>query len=819
MVIENYSNWNCLKRSASLAALSASIIAAPALHADATTDIANARAALENDNLNLAQTHLENALVQEPSNDEANMLISAVKLMRIVEQPEFSLLMASAGLTNYVPDLFNLSADVEYYIMDAETLTSDAAWTVDTVNFKPDNFYGYTNVSCAQSGTLAPGEKSILTVSTVDAYTVSFALEIETNNFNDVLMVYVDGELSFEYRGSVNWTEPYLYLGDAGPHEIAFVFERSSDTPVGNSFARIDNLRFYGQDPNAGQLTDSGSGLTGALDTTLTTSSTPGQTVEIGEQTEFPIFSETFSGDEIATWLDDEIMPTLQEVVDHMDEITDVNFSSTIYDDDMLVDYADTRGVKAVAESSIAIITMVNAHNVDVLLRTIGDRQFLRSNPEWFNDGSPVHLQWLFGTFPQFTKLNPGADLATAKAAWLRFWSAYQTAADLILARTDNNNHLFNNMEYGPLPGTEWFVQTVVTNGDGSAVQAGETDSFNQQDSVLTIPVSGPGTIVFWAYFTNIEGIPNPASYLNLSSSLDYWSSFAYISAPETPGWNMYSAEVPEGVTTVYIAFQKYSNTDNTVFIDDMSYTPEGGSPIPLTPTATALDIALGASFGAYSDPAEIGLERTLSSVEDEEFRREFQHFIDSMDSELDWNDQKFTSAPYFGNNVDPAYLRPVFYLNIAIEGTFPDPTLAGTLPETDITELKQLIRSELPIFAEDYYGYNFYRIMNATDLETFIGFTVYDYGFSYKSIYYYYDSFIENLLDIRLERSNNLSGSWRHNDDGIGSNPFQLEYQLPASGNEGDTLEYYEFQDLLYNGSAFYRLAFGFNNGPLADD
>ncbi|WP_269542156.1 hypothetical protein [Cerasicoccus fimbriatus] len=813
MVTENFSNWNCLKRSASLAALSASIIAAPALHADAATDIANARTALENDNLNLAQTYLVNALVQEPSNDEANMLISAVKLMRIVEQPEFSSLMASAGLTNYVPDLFNLSADVEYYIMDAETLTSDAAWTVDTVNFKPDNFYGYINVSCAQSGILAPGEKSILTVSTVDAHTVSFALELETNNFDDVFMIYVDGELSFEYQGAVNWTEAYLYFGDAAPHEIAFVFERSSDTPVGNSFARIDNLRFYGQDPNAGQLTDSGSGLTGALDTTLITNSTPGQTVEIGEPTEFPIFSETFSGDEIATWLDDEIMPTLQEVVDHMDEITDVNFSSTIYDDDMLVDYADTRGVKAVAESGIATITMVNAHNVDVLLRTIGDRQFLRSNPEWFNDGSPVHLQWLFGTFPEFTKLNPGADLATAKAAWLRFWSAYQSAADLILARTDNNNHLFNNMEYGPLPGTEWFVQTVVTNGDGSAVQAGETDSFNQQDSVLSIPVSGPGTIEFWAYFTNIEGSPFPSNYLNLSSTVESWNSFASFNAPETPGWNQYTAFVPDGVTTVHIVFQKYSNPDNTVFIDDMSYTPEGGSPVPLTPTATALDFALGASFGAYSDPAQIGLERTLSSVEDEEFRREFQHFIDSMDSELDWNGQKFTSAPYFSNNVDPAYLRPVFYLNFAIEGTFPDSTFAGILPQTDNDALYEIIRSDLPSFYDVYDGLHYERLMDNQSLSRFFAFEVYESPLGEQITYYLYDTMLDSLVNVKLQRNNGLTDTWRSNGDGLGSDPFEFYYQE----EEEPTLFGIEYKDTLFNGdSAFYRSVFELNNGPL---
>lgn len=76
-----------------------------------------------------------------------------------------------------------------------------------------------------------------------------------TEEYGDYLNVYVDGIIEFSFSGvSVNWLTSYAFIAsNEDDYEIAFVYEKDSDTHTGNDKVLINNVRII----NDTEITDS----------------------------------------------------------------------------------------------------------------------------------------------------------------------------------------------------------------------------------------------------------------------------------------------------------------------------------------------------------------------------------------------------------------------------------------------------------------------------------------------------------------------------------------------------------------------------------
>jgi len=812
--------------SVTLLGLSAIMLtASPHALADAESEIAAARADWVAQNLDGALAHLELALADEPGNDEANCLIALVKVMALLESNEFSALVASAGVENFNDDIFNMSGEIDGYPETEVIYFSDAAWVRDTSTSS-------NNDDSARSGLIFDWQSSAMQATFTGPGLLEFDFRISSEEFFDYLELFIDGDYWDGVSGIEDWQTYSVYLPEPRDYEVSWVYRKDSIFSEGEDAAWVDNVQFTPDAAVSSVEFVADSELSDALDLDQEVRSGVGEFVSETEG-DFPIFAEEFSTEEIATWLDSVVRPILQESISHLTNVSDPDFQTQLSaaetrDEALTLDYADTRGLQAVFEAFSAIITLIHQHNLDLLLRAVGDREYveLPTPDDLFNpDDTSVHAQWLFSHFPELFALKPDADLESTKAAILDFWEAYKIAADLVLSRTSDERRLFNTVEAVPIPNSQWFAQTVFSRDGQDAAQSGESSCF-ESVSILTLDLSGPGTLSFWSYLTDVDGFGFPGHGVDIYGieSDGFRTYVDSVFADEFPEWALNSVFIESGTTAVELHYFNCSgNPMNAAFIDEMNFTPEGDEILDVLSIAEDdLDGALDGNFGATSEPALEDTDLQLSDRDDLDFRTEFQRFLDSLDGTIQSDGDTLTLAPYFDGAVDPAKLRPIFYNNFAIQGSFPDPTLGGVFPEFNESQIEERFLQSTP-----EYDPFFDRLMTQKDFREFFG----PYFESLETreepgepletpssqfsrvVYIYWDTYYDFDTAFDLERSSTPNGPWRFLDDGLNPSPFErTEIQIFNT--------YYElqFEDLLFDGKGFYRLTFDFGNAPLTD-
>ena len=77
---------------------------------------------------------------------------------------------------------------------------------------------------------------------------LAFDYKTDTEEDGDILYVFIDGEIAYEYSGSNDWTTCYAYLGDGYAHEFSFAYVKDASRYVGEDTVWLRNMRISSLD-------------------------------------------------------------------------------------------------------------------------------------------------------------------------------------------------------------------------------------------------------------------------------------------------------------------------------------------------------------------------------------------------------------------------------------------------------------------------------------------------------------------------------------------------------------------------------------------
>lgn len=676
-----------------LAAL-VSLCVMPSLCADVADDITAARTAWLAEDVQGAIGHLENALSSDPAHEEANLLMGAVKLLNLVEDPTFEALLTDAGAHSVTADLFHSSYSFDFYL-ETEVLGENAsAWLYQTEE-------SVQGGDAARSGEISHGELSAMEVTLSGSGFFQFDYKVSSESGFDFLEVYWDGEMIFQRSGELPWSTYQSWVDDNGEHQLLFIYRKDGSEDGGSDTAWIDNVRLEGVSNLA-----FGNTLSAALDADAEVRSVADEAVQALTPTEIPVFDASFTSTDVLDWLTATVAPRFEEVQLHLEKVSSIDFLAEFTSSETTglaqeVDYYDVLMLRALSEGFLAVVGVLDAHNIDFFLDALAQRHLLDEPLDVGNTGpSHLHLQWLFETYPHLLELSPSADLSEEELAIRNLKDLYFAASDGIFARSSEARRLFNAGRERPAADTAWFSQTIETHDGSDALQSGNLKQWGLESTSVSIIVEGPGTLEYWWKISNFTAVTYPAHALDLyrrgaGVSYDSWMKGIWGESD----WAQVSVTIPAGVQTLEWRYSLYGDDLSSVdggFLDQVVYTPDGGSAVVLQPGASSLDRALDASLNASSENVLVD-SLGLSIEKDLELRTILADVLTAFDGLLVTSVGDVTLRPLLDGEVDTAQLRPDFYYNQMIRGSFPDPTLAGMLPGMTQGQFEQELMLRAP--------------------------------------------------------------------------------------------------------------------------
>jgi subtilisin family serine protease len=115
------------------------------------------------------------------------------------------------------------------------TVGGNVPWIVQSTNVSAGSF-------AARSGVIGNNQTSSLILTTnVQTGSASFAYRVSSEEGWDFLKFYVDGVLSQQWSGEVDWNN-YIFPLTAGTHTLEWRYTKDSDTAIGLDAAFIDNV-------------------------------------------------------------------------------------------------------------------------------------------------------------------------------------------------------------------------------------------------------------------------------------------------------------------------------------------------------------------------------------------------------------------------------------------------------------------------------------------------------------------------------------------------------------------------------------------------